>query len=91
MKTPEEIAKATQAEFGWPINPSPDTITDMIHAGVEADRAQRDESLIVRSDEGASPVRTGAFTLADAARIFNEMVEDGYDPEGIYLEGIEAR
>lgn len=72
IKTPEAIALATSEEFGYPINPSPGTITDMLVAAIEADREQiiRDMAAASHKDDWGVPC---VYVATYAKRLTVEM------------------
>lgn len=81
MKTPEQIARETREAFLNPLNPSPGLQVDMLHAAIEADRAQRQPD----ADEA---YRNGGFDNTLAAAIYDCLTDRETDEANLAAEWV---
>lgn len=44
--------------------------------------------VVLRAEDGPTPVRLAATSVAEIVDHFNSLVEDGHDPEKITIEGV---
>lgn len=89
MKTPKEVALYAVNEISAARNSSDRTLSLILTVAsraVEADRAQRNNRLVVTSADGA---RTAAEnTVADLLQVINAYLDDGYTAEELIIEGV---